>query len=236
MHIFHIIKTIKKEVIMKNFLKIWVLIFIINKLYSDEIDEIKEKINELKREIQKLESLINKDDLKQNPKINQWVEPAMGWEFDYQNNKVYLVDNNGSSGSANVGIGTDNPLGRLHIVGDFYNQGFVGSKSNYNPQVNWVDVSSQSTTTHGIGEDSSIVLVFAHVQHRGEKEIFIRVIRDGSVVVGIASGGGAGATNDDLGATLVTFDEPPAGSHTYKLQVDKTGYLGYQFFVVEIKR
>jgi len=221
---------------MKNFLKIWVLIFIINKVYSDEIDEIKEKINELKREIQKLESLINKDDLKQNPTINQWVEPTMGWEFDYQNNKVYLVDNNGSSSSANVGIGTDNPLGRLHIVGDFYNQGFAGSKSNYNPQVNWVDVSSQSITTHGTGEDSSIVLVFAHVQHNaagGYEGMYIRVLRDGNVIA-VASGGGT--KNFPMGVTLVTFDEPPAGSHTYTLQVDKTGYLGYQFFVVEIKR
>jgi len=221
----------------KNLLKILILSFLINKGYADEIEEIREKINELKKEIQKLESLINKNDLKETPRINQWVEPVMGWEFDYENNIVYVVDNNGTHHSANVGIGTNNPLGRLHIVGDFYNQGFEGSKSNYTPEVNWNDINSLTINTHGSGEDSSVVLIFAHVQFPGAAGVtyfYIRVIREDGIVVGTAIGGGS--NNTPFGATLVTFDHPLCGSHTYTLQSSISSYSGYQFFIVEIKR
>ena len=220
----------------KNLLKILILSFLINKGYADEIEEIREKINELKKEIQKLESLINKNDLKETPRINQWVEPVMGWEFDYENNIVYVVDNNGTHHSANVGIGTNNPLGRLHIVGDFYNQGFEGSKSNYDPGVTWYDINSITINTHGSGEDSSVVLIFAHVQDvaaPGAEGFYIKVTRDGQTI-GVASGGGS--RNFPMGATLVTFDNPPAGTHTYTLQSSRNVYSGYQFFIVEIKR
>jgi len=221
---------------MKRQIKILILISIINIGYAQGIEEIKAKINELKEEIRKLESLINRNEPTPPPEITQWIEPQMGWEFDYQNNIVYAVDNNGTPHSPNVGIGTNNPLGRLHIVGDFYNQGFEGSKSNYDPGVTWNNINSLTINTHGSGEDSSVVLIFAHVQDvaaGGAEGFYIKVTRDGQTI-GVASGGGS--RNFPMGATLVTFDNPPAGTHTYTLQSSRNVYSGYQFFIVEIKR
>jgi hypothetical protein len=181
---------------------------------------------------------------KDDYKIN-WVEPSSGWEVDYNNNKIYAVAPDGSN-NINVGIGTNNPLSRFHLVGDFYNQGFNGVKSNFDPGIpGWYSIASRTITTHGTGEDGSVVLIFAHVQENtsgGYVDMFIRVIRDGTTVVGTATGGGYYDIYSGLpaymGATLVAFDEPPAGQHTYTLQIENVfgAPLGYNFFVIELKR
>jgi len=233
--------------------KIVILIFVSN-MHADEIQELKSKIDKLEKEnyelklkIEKIENLLFKkesNDLTNPPQI-KWVEPLMGWEVDYQNNKIYAVDNTGSSYNMNVGIGTNNPLSRFHLVGDFYNQGFVGAKSNFDPGVeSWTTVATRTITTHGTGEEGSVVLIFAHVQENtagGYVDMFIRV-RRGTDVVGIACSGGFydvwSGLSGYMGATLVTFDEPPAGTHTYTLEIESVfgAPYGYQFFVIELKR
>jgi|GEM_PF-2472841 len=241
---------------MNNFIKkILILTFVIKIVLADEIQELKLKIeklekenSELKEKIEKIENLLFKNeskDLTSPPQI-QWVEPKMGWEVDYLNNRIYAVDNTGSSYNMNVGIGTNNPLGRFHLVGDFYNQGFTGAKSNFDPGVSgWYSIASRTIETHGTGEDNSVVLIFAHVQewtYGGYVDMFIRVIRDGTTVVGTATGGGYydiySGLSAYMGATLVAFDEPPPGSHTYTLQIEDVfgAPFGYNFFVIELKR
>ena len=249
---------------MENFIKkMMILLLAIYISYADEIQELKLKIDKLEKEnyelrlkIEKLEKIFFKvgDNSglietqavspPEQPQI-KWVEPLMGWEVDYQNNKIYAVDNTGSSYNMNVGIGTDNPLSRFHLVGDFYNQGFVGAKSNFDPGVeSWTTVATRTITTHGTGEEGSVVLIFAHVQENtagGYVDMFIRV-RRGTDVVGIACSGGFydvwSGLSGYMGATLVTFDEPPAGTHTYTLEIESVfgAPYGYQFFVIELKR
>lgn len=174
----------------------------------------------------------------------QWVEPKMGWEVDYTNNKIYAVDNTGSGYSMNVGIGTNNPLSRFHLIGDFYNQGFVGTKTYYDPGVtSWADVATLNYTSHGTGEDNSVVLIYAHLQTNtsvGAVDGFIRVLRDGTPIA-IACGGGFYDVFYGLwgyyGITLVSYDEPGPGPHTYTLQRESViPQNGYTFFIIELKR
>lgn len=170
----------------------------------------------------------------------------MGWVNDYNNNRIYAIDTSGANYIMNVGIGTNAPQSRFHLIGDFYNQTFTGAKINYDPGVGgWNTINSRTITTHGTGEDSSVVLIFAHAQQNcdgGAVDMIIRVIRDGSTVVGIASGGGfydiIYGQYGQMGATLVSYDNPPSGTHTYTLQIESafSGALGYNFFVIELKR
>lgn len=215
------------------------------------IEKLEQENKELKEKINKIENLLAKKKTSEMASgLNDsraWLEPKMGWVNDYTNNRIYAMDNNGNGYTMNVGIGTNTPQSRFHLVGDFYNQGFAGAKNNYNPGVpGWVNINTQTITTHGTGEDNSVVLIFAHVQQScqgGYVDMFIRVVRDGSTVVGIADGGGFydmyyGMYYGFMGATLVSYDEPPAGTHTYTLQIENafSGALGYNFFVIELKR
>ncbi len=160
-----------------------------------------------------------------------WTEGTQGWQEDGAN--IWT-----SNLGYNVGIGTNTPLAPLQLVGDFYNQGFAGVKSNYNPGVsNWSNVAEVTITTHGIGEGNSVVLIYAHVQdYAGMSfyDMFIRVIRGGTLVA-IACEGAFGGY---MGATLVSFDEPPPGTYTYTLQLESVvaPASGYNFFVIELKR
>ncbi len=172
-----------------------------------------------------------------------WVEPKMGWELDYTNNRIYAVGNDGGV-NTNVGIGTNAPLSRFHLIGDFYNQGFVGTKTYFDPGVQeWANVATLNYTTHGSGEDSSVVLIYAHLQTNasgGAVDGFIRVLRDGTPI-GIACGGGFYDVWSGIwgyfGITLVTYDQPGAGSHTYTLQRESVlPQNGYTFFIIELKR
>ncbi len=223
-----------------------------------ELKKIVKENAELRKRIEIIEKLLkgeSRGDLS-GEKLNisgkggspgiMWVSPRMGWEVDYTNNQIYAVDNTGTGYTMNVGIGTNAPQSRFHLVGDFYNQGFTGAQNNYDPGVPaWTNVTTQTITTHGTGEDGSVVLIFAHVQERtdgGYVDMFIRVIRDNSVVVGIANGGGFydiwSSTSAYFGATLVSYDNPPPGTHTYTLQIESVfgQPYGYNFFVIELKR
>uniref|UniRef100_A0A7C4TBY3 Uncharacterized protein n=1 Tax=candidate division WOR-3 bacterium TaxID=2052148 RepID=A0A7C4TBY3_UNCW3 len=239
----------------KSTLKIFLLAGAINTIWSDPVENLNAKISalekanaELRERIERIESLLKKGEIKEDkmPESRAWLEPKMGWVMDYSNNRIYTIDTSGTGQTMNVGIGTSAPQSRFHLLGDFYNQGFTGVKNNYNPGIpGWNNVTSRTITTHGTGEDSSVVLILAHVQQScagGYVDMFIRVIRDGSTVVGIADGGGYydiySGTYGYMGATLVTYDEPPSGSHTYTLQIENafSGALGYNFIVLELKR
>lgn len=173
----------------------------------------------------------------------KWIEPQMGWEVDYANNRIYAVDNVGGL-TPNVGIGTNNPLSRFHLVGDFYNQGFIGTKTYFDPGVpNWANVATLNYTSHGTGEDNSVILIYAHLQTNasgGYVDGFIRVLRDG-IPIAIACGGGYYDILSGMwgyfGITLVTYDEPGPGAHTYTLQRETViPQNGYTFFIIELKR
>jgi len=67
---------------------------------------------------------------------------------------------------------------------------------------------------------------------------FIRVLRDGTPIA-IACGGTYGDYYNSLyfGITLVAYDEPSPGLHTYTLQRESVlPQYGYNFFVIELKR
>jgi hypothetical protein len=177
---------------------------------------------------------------KDDYKIN-WVEPSSGWEVDYNNNKIYAVAPDGSN-NINVGIGTNNPLSRFHLVGDFYNQGFNGVNYYYDPGVpSWSNVATLNYTSHGTGEDNSVVLIFAHLITNNQAMFgdgFIRVLRDGTPIA-IACGGTYGDyyNYSYFGITLVAYDQPSPGTHTYTLQRESVlPQYGYNFFVIELKR
>ncbi len=211
------------------------------------IERLEQENRELKEKLDIIENLLwakGDNTVRDFSGSRAWLEPKMGWFNDYTNNRIYAIDTSGANYKMNVGIGTNAPQARFHLVGDFYNQGFAGAKSNYDPGVpGWNKIDSLIITTHGSGEDSSVVLIFAHVQQSCSNwavDMFIRVIRDGSTVVGIADGGGYydSVQSGYIGATLVSYDQPPAGSHTYTLQIENawSGALGYNFFVIELKR
>ncbi|MEO0297164.1 MAG: hypothetical protein ABIN23_06950 [candidate division WOR-3 bacterium] len=172
-----------------------------------------------------------------------WIQPKMGWEVNYGTNQIYALDNSGGV-NPNVGIGTDNPLSRFHLLGDFYNQGFVGLKSYYEPSgISWTDVTTLNYTSHGTGEDGSVVLIYAHLQTNasgGAVDGFIRVLRDGTPIASACGGGFYDIWSGQwgyFGVTLVTYDEPGAGSHTYTLQRENVlPQNGYTFFIIELKR
>ncbi|MEN3043937.1 MAG: hypothetical protein ABDH37_01780 [Candidatus Hydrothermales bacterium] len=172
-----------------------------------------------------------------------WVGPRMGWEVDYTNNRIYAVDNQGAV-TPNVGIGTSSPLSRFHLVGDFYNQGFVGTQSYFEPSgITWSNVTSLTYTSHGTGEDNSVVLIYAHLISStagGYVDGFIRVLR-GTTPIAIACGGGYydvwSGLSAYFGITLIAYDNPPAGTHTYTLQRESViPQNGYTFYVIELKR
>ncbi|MEN3046239.1 MAG: hypothetical protein ABDH49_04565 [Candidatus Hydrothermales bacterium] len=179
---------------------------------------------------------------RENPSL-LWIGPRMGWEVDYTNNRIYAIDNSGGV-TPSVGIGTNSPLSRFHLVGDFYNQGFVGTQSYYEPPgISWANVASLSYTSHGSGEDNSVVLIYAHLISNtsgGYVDGFIRVLR-GNTPIAIACGGGYydvwSGLSAFFGVTLIAYDNPPPGTHTYTLQRESViPQYGYTFYVIELKR
>ena len=201
-----------------------------------EIAELKAQLLEVSSRFQSVKENLIPSGEESKPSLDSrdWTEGTQGWEEDGTN--IWTAA--GATPLYNVGIGTNTPLTPFHLVGDFYNQGFAGVKHNYDPGVSsWSKVDSLSITTHGTGEDNSVVLIYAHVQFMAAStyaDIFTRVIRDGTVVA-IACGGGY---TGYMGATVVSYDEPPPGTHTYTLQTESLMWSanGYNFFVVELKR
>ncbi len=161
-----------------------------------------------------------------------WISGTRGWQEDGTN--IWT----GSPGpNYNVGIGTLNPLSRFHIVGDFYNQGFEGIKNLGNYNVTWNTLTSLNYTSHGSADTLSALLIFANVNGvTSANYMAIRVTREDGTVIGEAIGGVRG-NNNRSGATLVTFDNVDAGTHTYTLEyANLNSVLNYNFFVIEIKR
>ena len=215
---------------------------------DDRIAKLEKEIAEIRTEIESIKNMIRSmsvpfstnNSIKEGGEEDSraWLSPLMGWEADYTNDRLYALNSSGGVDNVNVGIGTNSPLTPFHLVGDFYNQGFAGAKSNFNPGVaNWSNVAEVTITTHGTGEDNSVVLIYAHVpDYAGMSfyDIFVRVIRGGTVVA-IACEGAFGGY---MGATLISYDEPPPGTYTYTLQLESVvaPASGYNFVVVELKR
>lgn len=224
---------------------------------EDKIASLEQQLAELRTEIEYLKTIIGhenaplskEDEPEEDSKTDSraWLSPPMGWEADYADDQIYALSSSGGVNDVNVAIGTDDPLSPFHLVGDFYNQGFAGTKNNYDPGVtSWSNVASIDITTHGVGENNSIVLLYAHVQDYTDAsyvDMFVRVIRDGSTVVAMGNGAGFvdmlyGIYNGYMGATIVTYDEPSAGTHTYTLQIENVlaPARGWNFFAIELKR
>jgi len=217
------------------------------------IAKLEKEIAEIRTEIESIKNLIRSmsvpfstnNNIKEGSEKDSraWLSPLMGWETDYTNDWLYALNSSGGVDNVNVGIGTNNPLTPFHLVGDFYNQGFDGTKNNYNPGVgSWSTVDEVTITTHGTGEDNSVVLLFAHVQDYTDglfMDMFIRIIR-GATVVAIGNGAGCVSIMGSgfMGATIVSYDEPPPGTYTYTLQIESVvaPARGWNFFAIELKR
>ena len=215
---------------------------------DDRIATLEKELAEIRIELEMIKNIIGSksspfsinNDIKEDGEEDSraWLSPLMGWEADYTNDWLYALNNIGGVDNVNVGIGTNNPLTPFHLVGDFHNQGFAGAKSNFDPGVgSWSTVATLDITTHGTGEDNSVVLIYAHVQdYAGLSfyDMFIRVIRGGTVVALACEGAFGGY----MGATLISYDEPPPGTYTYTLQLESVvaPASGYNFFVIELKR
>ncbi len=137
------------------------------------------------------------------------------------------------------GSGTNADFAAM-MKGDFYNQEAEGAVTNLSLGGTWTDLQTVSITTHGTGTDYSRVMInasatlstpmswYSGIGNDRWGEVYIRVIKDGTTVVGSAMAMVGFADDYWLhggmaSLSIATYDDPSDGSHEYKLQY-LTGY------------